>query len=1298
MAHDKEKSDETETDFAATGTDGAPRPPSLNARLANVAASSADSAPDKADSDKAGSDKAGSDKSSAKPTDSATRRAELAKGTLPPPLPGSAPKTGAAPPPLPPTTSPKASEQAKSAGPKPPKLDGKSRSNTKDAVKAKDAARQDDDKVETKSTGKARSAPPSKVPELTAFLPKVPAKNGADPKPAASPPSDAKSAARPQPPPTPPASPTLPTGKAGQSAAKDANHLKAPTLSFFAKLNAEEHRNLIAAAPAMPLPSLDEVDDETDPQPSAETNTQGPSETHEPAQPAAPADEGPARAARSARREARRRPAGPVRERLAANDDAPSIGGLIYALQQKPSNKPYQYAAIGSVVWAILGAFALWLVLSTEPDPFLALLQKPVTFLMLTAVVVPIMIFWFLALLAARSEELRLRSSTMAEVAIRLAEPDRLAEQSTASLGQAVRRQVGFMNDAVSRALGRAGELEALVHNEVSALERSYDENERKIRGLIQELSGERNALLTTSEDVHATLKSLGSEVPDLIEKLSSQQLKLAQIIEGAGENLTLLETSLSQGARQIESSIGNRTEQLQSVLENYTGAVDGALQARTEQMHTMLTDHTRTLGTTLSETTSHIDKSLGGHGSEVRALLETHTGEMGKTLSDTTGQMQGMLETYTGALAEALANRTEEMQEAFEGYMLTLDTSISNRTDNLQSVFEAYAHALDTTLASRAQALDSQLVARTRALDDAFNDRLRLFDETIVRTTSAIDEAVGEKAVALTSALDSHAKNFRDTLTRQTADIDDTLTNGISAVRRSSENVTRQSLKAIEGLASQSDLLKRVSENLLGQINSVTNRFENQGQLIMQAANALESANYKIDSALKQRHSELSGTLDRLSHKADEFSQFIEGYSTTIEDQLTVAQSKAKATAEELRQGAHTHQRETLADLERFTSEAGEHSQRALADLRKRFSNVSEEVTSQFGNLNSRIDETSGEVRQRAQEAARMIEEEHARLQEKLQDIPNASHESAEAMRRSLQDQLKALDQLSSITRKQARNRDISEPAQQHSSVPAQITADPSSLRASYDRESNHNDRSSTERQLSSLSSSLARELHSRPLRTSGQPNLDTQHPASAPGQRAAPNTAGQHPATAPTRPQAAPAGATAPGESGRRPPQARMAQPQGDGWSLGDLLKRASLDEESGGGSNSAASGAGHQQPAGAPNGGPLPDVSIMVQAIDPATANEIWERLRSGQRGILVPSLYPPNARIAFDELSRRYRNEAPLRDSIGRFLSDFEHQVRTAEKNDPTGRHVQSHLLSDMGRAYLFLAHVSGRFDG
>ena len=45
---------------------------------------------------------------------------------------------------------------------------------------------------------------------------------------------------------------------------------------------------------------------------------------------------------------AKRRAAMPSRDQIAANDDAPSIGGLIYALNQKPSRRPFSIAAVAS--------------------------------------------------------------------------------------------------------------------------------------------------------------------------------------------------------------------------------------------------------------------------------------------------------------------------------------------------------------------------------------------------------------------------------------------------------------------------------------------------------------------------------------------------------------------------------------------------------------------------------------------------------------------------------------------------------------------------------------------------------------------------------------------------------------------------------------------------------------------------------------------------------------------------------------------------------------------------------------
>ena len=230
-----------------------------------------------------------------------------------------------------------------------------------------------------------------------------------------------------------------------------------------------------AAPPKLPLPSRDTAD-ELPPTPNGGLGALKPSKTGGNTNSNKPGS------AQGGRRAAKRRPAGPARAQVAANDDAPSIGGLIFALQQQPSSRPFQLAAGASGGWLAIGALLVWAMAASDVAPsggsFFA---SPMMVVAAATICLPIALFWFLALLAWRAQELKLMSSAMTEVAVRLAEPDRAAEQSAASLGQAVRRQVSFMNEAISRALGRAGELEALVHNEVAALEKSYSENEYKI-------------------------------------------------------------------------------------------------------------------------------------------------------------------------------------------------------------------------------------------------------------------------------------------------------------------------------------------------------------------------------------------------------------------------------------------------------------------------------------------------------------------------------------------------------------------------------------------------------------------------------------------------------------------------------------------------------------------------------------------------------------------------------------------------------------------------------------------------
>jgi hypothetical protein len=125
-----------------------------------------------------------------------------------------------------------------------------------------------------------------------------------------------------------------------------------------------------------------------------------------------------------------------------------------------------------------------------------------------------------------------------------------------------------------------------------------------------------------------------------------------------------------------------------------------------------------------------------------------------------------------------------------------------------------------------------------------------------------------------------------------------------------------------------------------------------------------------------------------------------------------------------------------------------------------------------------------------------------------------------------------------------------------------------------------------------------------------------------------------------------------------------------------LGDLLARASEDEDG--------------------RGGPAPiNVQVIARALDATTASAIWSRFRTGQRGIMVRSIYTTEGRTAFDAIQRRYRVEAEFRQTVDRYMHDFENLLREADQRDPSGRGAQAYVTSESGRVYLFLAHASGR---
>jgi hypothetical protein len=206
----------------------------------------------------------------------------------------------------------------------------------------------------------------------------------------------------------------------------------------------------------------------------------------EPKAPDAKAKEAEARKAALATPEPANDPTTPAR--AAANDDRRAVSGITYALTRRPSSAPYWFAFLASALWVGVTGWLVWTTFAPAGLDLAGLARQPNFLFAAAGVILPVFLLFGFAVLLRRAQELRLTARSMTEIALRLAEPETNAQEAVVTVGQAIRREMAAVGDGLERVVARAGEIEVLVHNEVSSLERAYGENELRIRSLIEEI------------------------------------------------------------------------------------------------------------------------------------------------------------------------------------------------------------------------------------------------------------------------------------------------------------------------------------------------------------------------------------------------------------------------------------------------------------------------------------------------------------------------------------------------------------------------------------------------------------------------------------------------------------------------------------------------------------------------------------------------------------------------------------------------------------------------------------------
>src|SRR6201982_1762666 len=314
----------------------------------------------------------------------------------------------------------------------------------------------------------------------------------------------------------------------------------------------------------------------------------------------------------------------PVFSRRAANDDRESIGNILRALQRRPAGTSYVTATVFAGLWVLAGLVLGWMYL---PVMRAALgptgLAAPVLAMLAVVFFVPIIFFYVLAHMPWRSQELRLITQSMAEVAMRLAEPETVARESIVTVGQAIRREVAAMGDGIERALARAAELETLVANEVSSLEHAYNDNEVRIRALLQDLGSQRDTLVGQAgqirdaiNSVHLDLSHDISQVSELVaEQVDDASRRITHALSEKAEHIT---RALGNAGDTMIQTLGERGGDLLSRLASASRDTAQAISAASDRLSTTLNFKTDHIGDEFTEITANVQRTMSERLDEV--------------------------------------------------------------------------------------------------------------------------------------------------------------------------------------------------------------------------------------------------------------------------------------------------------------------------------------------------------------------------------------------------------------------------------------------------------------------------------------------------------------------------------------------------------------------------------------------------------------------------------------------------------------------------------------------------------
>jgi hypothetical protein len=664
-----------------------------------------------------------------------------------------------------------------------------------------------------------------------------------------------------------------------------------------------------------------------------------------------------------------------ISSRTAANNDPPSIGDLLRALQRRPAGISYLTATLFAGLWLLAGLVVAWIY---WPAMWLALGPTAIAAPLLTIVFfVPIIFFYVVAHMRWRSQELRLITQSIAQVAMRLAEPETVARESIVTIGQAIRREVAALGDGVERALARATELETRMGNELSALEHAYSETEVRIRGLLQDLSTQRDSLVGQAGQIRDAVNSVHRDLNHDISQISEQ---VAEQVNEASRRMT---HTLSDKAEHITQALGKAGDAMTGKSDEITVSLDQQF----IRFRDVLDSRAQALGEVFSARMTDVAERMTGGSKEAIDALDKRIAHVIGALDKRIGDLTDVINARGTQLAENIGAKIEEVDRS-------LGVKAMDVTDNLDARIISRFERLLT--------LTSEIEARSQSSAELIATRTDSFTKEIETRSQSAAELLAARTESLTKEIEARSQSAADLLSACTEHLSGTIRNNAGDAGHAIETLTTASVEAIGARAEQLTTSIKAAigeaERALGSLSTSASGIIN--ACIRELGEAVKSNSTEAERSLTQLAANTTSAIRSSAHDAE---RVISGVSTGVSNVLKqnageVERSLLSVSAEVARNFAGKSEEISTAVHQRaaeMTQIVDEKSSGLLAALTRKGEEFMSEVSRVTADAVRAIEATGFNFTQTMMENSKQI----ARL------ISEASETAAGAVNQSLQD-----------------------------------------------------------------------------------------------------------------------------------------------------------------------------------------------------------------------------------------------------------------------------------------------------